>query len=281
MPARVLYAGQEVKITSSNSGIYRYLPVQSANCEVSRPIEDILSFGQLGSLGRFQTAVSTCKADIKTYIANTTGLNNNLLNTAFISQLTGDALAGSVATIGVTPNGFQMSGILSSFGVEIANGGFATADLSFAGVGEPVFAPAPAGSSFSTQANMPASFTPVLSANVGGNITGGCPNSFKFSLDMPNDTISCLGIQVSGSQSEVAPGFLMVAKSPFKTSVSVEGTAVDLPSNPQGQFVVGKLGITLPAAQVTSHSFNNAVGNVGATYNYTLEDVTVVFADIP
>src|SRR5581483_5108921 len=136
MPARVLYVGQQVSITT-NGGAVRYLPVQSASCEVTRPIEDILSFGRLGSLGRFQTAVSTCKSDIKTYIPNVTGTGTisdgsrtNILDTLFIQQLTGDALNGLMTTIDVTPNGFTMSGILTSLGIEIANGSFATASLS-------------------------------------------------------------------------------------------------------------------------------------------------------
>lgn len=53
MPARVLYAGQEVKIVT-NGAITKYLPVQSASVEGSIPIDDILTMGRLTSLGRFQ-----------------------------------------------------------------------------------------------------------------------------------------------------------------------------------------------------------------------------------
>jgi hypothetical protein len=286
MPARVLYAGQEVKIVT-NGGLTRYLPVQSASCEVTRPIEDILSFGKLGSLGRVQNNVSTCKADIKSYLANTTGstgagAQNALVNSAFIQGLTGEALAGSVSVISVSPNGFFMSGILANFGVDIANGAFGTADFSFVGVGEPNFAPAPSTTAFGGEAtNMPSSFSPVVSTNVTGQTVSGCATSFKFSLDIPNEVVSCLGGVVSGTQPQVASSFVQVAKPPFKASISVEGIAVDSPNNAANTFVVGKLGIALPAAQVTSRSFNNAVGQVGATYNYTLEDVTALFTDQP
>jgi hypothetical protein len=281
MPARVLYVGQEVKI-ATNGGLTRYLPVQSASCEVTRPIEDILSFGKLGSLGRVQNQVSTCKADIKSYLANTTGGSANfLLNAAFISALTGEALDGSTSVISVTPNGFVMSGILASLGVDVSNGAFATADLSFVGVGEPHFASAPASSSFTEQSNMPSAFSPVTSSNVTGQAVVGCANSVKFSLDIPNELVSCLGGLTSGTQPQVAGSYLQVAKPPFKATISVEGTAVDAPSSADANntFIIGKLGIQLPAAQVTSRSFNNAVGQVGATYNYTIEDVTAVFTD--
>jgi hypothetical protein len=283
MPARVLYAGQEVKVVT-NGGLTRYLPVQSASCEVNRPIEDILSFGKLGSLGRVQNNVSTCKADIKSYLANSTGGTgagqlNAIINSAFIQGLTGEALAGSVSVISVSPNGFFMSGILANFGVDISNGSFGTADFSFVGVGEPSFAAAPVSSSFTEQTNMPSSFSPVTSTNVTGQTVSGCANSFKFSLDIPNEVISCLGGLTSGTQPQVANSYLQVAKPPFKASISVEGTSVDLPNNAANTFIIGKLGIALPAAQVTSRSFNNAVGQVGATYNYTLEDVTALFTD--
>lgn len=283
MPARVLYAGQEVKITT-NGGLIRYLPVQSASCEVNRPIEDILSFGKLGSLGRVQNNVSTCKADIKSYLANSTGTGSvasrqNLVNAELIQGLTGEALAGTVSVIAVAPNGFNMSGILGNFGIDISNGAFGTADFSFVGVGEPNFAAAPVSSSFSESSNMPSAFSPVVSTNVTGQAVSGCANSFKFSLDIPNEVVSCLGGITSGTQPQVASSYLQVAKPPFKASISVEGTAVDAPNNSSNTFVIGKLGISLPAGQITSRSFNNAVGQIGGTYNYTLEDVTAIFAD--
>lgn len=283
MPARILYAGQEAKIQhNAGAGTAKYLPVQSASCEVTRPIEDVLTFGRLGSAGRFQNSVSTCKVDIKTYLAITGGNANNCINAALIQALTGEALAGTNTVITVTPNGFTMSGILSSFGVDIANGSFAMADFSFVGVGEPTFASAPTSNTTTEQANMPSSFTPVTSSSVGGQATGGCAQSFKFSLDIPNETLSCLGGSISGTQGAVASSMLQVAKPPFKASISVEGASVDAPTGSQltSQFTVGKLGFTLPNAQVTSRSFNNAVGQIGATYSYTMEDVNAIFADV-
>jgi len=214
MPARILYVGQQVAISPYNTGvsITRYLPVQSASCEVTRPIEDILSFGRLGSLGRIQNSVSTCRADIKTYLPLSTGVGliddssrTNILDTLLIQTLTGEALNGQVSTIAVTPNGFYMSGILTNIGVEISNGAFATASLSFAGVGEPTFSSAPTGVGFTQQTNMPATFTPVVSNYVSGAVNTGCANSFRFSLDLPNETISCLGGKTSGTQQQALP----------------------------------------------------------------------------
>lgn len=303
MPSRILYVGQTVQITT-NGGYLRYLPVQSASCEASQPVEDVLSFGQLGSLGRYQTAVTTCKSSIKSYLSLPTGggsfgggidvtgvsPDKNIIDATLLNALTGDALAGAVATISVSPNGFIMSGILTSFSVDISNGGFAMADFGFNGVGQPFFAAQPVGSAYTTQANMPSSFTPVISSHVSGiynpatqSITGNTASSMKFNLDIPTEQLSSLGGNITGSQVDVAPYFLMVAKPPFKASLSVEGTSVAIPAGTGAAgnlYVIGGLGITLPAAICTSKSFNNAVGNVGATYNYSIEDVNVTFSDV-
>lgn len=301
MPSRILYVGQQVQITT-NGGYLRYLPVQSASCEVTQPVEDVLSFGQIGSLGRYQTAVTTCKASIKSYLpmpaagasfsGGTTGssVENNVVDVTLISALTGDALYGNVATIAVSPNGFTMSGILTSLGIDIQNGGFAMADFAFNGVGQPFVAAQPQGNVFSTQPNMPSSFTPVISSHVSGiynpntqSITGNTASSLRFNLDIPTDQLSSLGGNITGSQVAVAPYFLMVAKPPFKATLSVEGTSVAIPAGTGAagnMYVVGGLGISLPNAIVTNYSFNNAVGNVGATYNYTVEDVQAIFTDV-
>jgi hypothetical protein len=283
MPARTLYVGQLVQIDASNDSVtaVRFLPVQSANCEVTRPIEDILSFGHLGSLKRVQNSVSTCKAVIKTYLSNETGasLASHHLDANLIQILTGNALKGTSSVIDVAPNGFTMSGILSQLSIDMAQGTFATAELTFDGVGEPAFDPAPTGSSFSEQSLMPQIFTPVTVTNVSGQAISGCANSFKFSLSIPNESVSCLGGSVTGFQAAIASSFLQIAKPPFKASITVEGSAVDAPLGGalSNAFWLGPLSISLPNAQVTSRSFNNAVGNSSATYNYTLEDVSAVF----
>jgi hypothetical protein len=277
MPARTLYVGQTVTLTS-NRGIIKFFPVQSASCDVNRPIEDILSFGRLGSLGRVQTAVSTCKSSIKTYLIYNTGTGATSLDFNIISTLTGEALAGAVSTLDVSPNGFTMSGILTSLSIEISNGSFATAEMGFAGIGEPAFKQPPTGASFIQSTQMPASFQPVTSTFISGNLLTGCANSVKFSLDIPNEPISCLGGKVTGAQVSVAPNFLMVAKPPFKTSLTVEGTSVTPPTN-TGLIhtYFGYLDVQMINPKVTARSFNNAVGNIGANYSYTLEDVTAGF----
>ena len=302
MPSRILYVGQSVTITTFG-GYVRNLPVQSASCDVTQPAEDVLSFGQIGSLGRYQTSVTTCKSTVKSYVplpptgtsfaGDVTGgasPDKNYIDATFIQALTGDALAGNIATINVSPNGFILSGILSSFSVDISNGGFAMADFGFEGVGQPFFAAQPIGNNYAVPGNMPSSFTPVISSHVSGiynpntqAITGNTASSLKFTLDIPTDQLSSLGGAITGSQVTVAPYFLKVAKPPFKATIAVDGTSVAIPVGTgaaNNTYIIGGLGITLPSAIVTSYSFNNAVGNVGATYNYTIEDVNCLFTDV-
>jgi hypothetical protein len=305
LPSRILYVGQTCSITTA-SGYLRYLPVQSASCESTMPPEDVLSFGQLGSLGRYQTSVTTCKSSIKSYLpmpsgggtfgggADITGAGSpdvNVIDSTLLTSLTGDALAGNVAVVTVTPNGFTLSGILASFSLDISNGGFAMADFGFDGVGMPFYQAQPVGNSYATSASMPSSFTPVISSHVSGiyqvgggqSITGNTASSIKFSLDLPSDQLSSLGGNITGDQTAVSPYFLKVAKPPFKATVSVEGTSIAIPQGTGAAgnvYYIGCLGIKLPNAICTSRSYNQSVGSVGATYNYTIEDTNVIFSDI-
>jgi hypothetical protein len=294
---RTLYVGQQVQIVAGTTGaglvtgakITGYLPVSSASCEVTKPIEAVSAFGHLGSLAIAQTNLTTCKASVKTYL--TSGQVNPLsggfvsgICPALLSAITGDAVGGNYTVITVTPNGFTMSGLITSIGIDMSLGGFGTCDMSFNGIGQPFFA-SPSVNATSEQAVMPAALTPVTTIGVSGGILSGCANSFKFSLDMPTDTLACLGDNPDMVQSP-AMNSLIATKPPYKSTISVEGFGVDVGSYsvsgvpPAGtKYMLGGLSISLPNAIVTSKSFNNAVGNANATYNYTIEDTSALFGN--
>lgn len=287
---RTLYVGQQVKITSGPAAarMTGYLPVSSASCEVAQPVEAVTAFGHLGSLALAQTNLTTCKASIKTYLtsgapaADTAG-NVSGLGPGLIASITGDAIAGRYTVITVTPNGFIMSGLITSLGIDMALGGFGTADLAFNGIGAPSFA-SPTTDAISEQAVMPTTLVPVTSVGVGGGILSGCANSFKFSLDMPTDTLACLGDNPNTPQLDSMTS-LLATKPPYKATISVEGFGLQIggientgipPANTK--YSLGLLDIQLPNGIVTSKSFNNAVGNANASYNYTVEDTSAVFS---
>ena len=262
--------------------------------EVTKPIDEVNAFGHINSLATAQTNLTTCKSSLKCYLTsgatNSTGSGGILvgssgLSAAVIGALTGDSINGNLNVITVSPNGFTMSGILSSLGIDVALGSFGMADLAFDGIGQPNFSVAPSSSASPDQPLMPTSIVPVTTINVGGSITGaGCASSFKFSLDMPTDTLACLGSNPDEAQSN-GQSSLISTKPPYKTSITVEGFGVDV-STAQvslnvaitGNYSLGGLNIRLPNPKVSSKSFNNAVGNAGASYNYTIEDTTAIFS---
>ena len=267
-PARVLYSSQTAKI---DGGTY---PIQSVALDITNPIDDVLVFGQLGSAARAQKEVSKSKFTIKTILV--TGVSN-AITADFLAGLTGKALAGTYSSIVLEGGyGFSGSGIVSNIAIDAAMNSFVTCDLSFEGVGQATIGAAPSSiisnATANTLAVVPVTTNYVAAGSSAGNAA--CVNSAKFSLDIPNEMIACLGGEVTGTHAAVAGGVALVAKPPFKATVVVEGTA----ATAADRVDFGPIFVTLPNGKTTSQSYNQAVGNVGATYNYTVEDVTCTFA---
>jgi len=293
---RTLYVGQQVQIqagwvadTGAIGGLgYRkvtgYLPIQSASCDVTKPVEAVTSFGRLGALALAQTNVTSCKASVKAYLTSgapvsTAGLTSGF-NAGLWQMLQGDAVSGNYTVLSVSPNGFTMSGILTSIGADLAAGGFGMVDMSFNGVGQPFFS-SPSVNSVSEQALMPQAIVPVTMVSVGGSILSGCQTSFKFSMDMPTDVLACLGDQPDfANGTGIGLNTLIATKPPYKSSISVEGYEIDLsttssdipPAN--APYKLGSLNITLPNGIISSKTFTNAVGTANATFSYTMEDTS-------
>ena len=59
---RIAYFGQTASL-KADGGEYT-LPVQSANVEVTRPIEAVTAFGKFNSLNTAQTNITTCKSTL-------------------------------------------------------------------------------------------------------------------------------------------------------------------------------------------------------------------------
>ncbi len=290
MPSRILYVSQVAEITTSDNAVF-YFPIQSANCEFTRPVEDVLTFGLLGAVTRLQNAVSTCRSTIKTYlsqlyntgympISQEVGVFNNTFNAAFVSKLTGDALNGNMTVINVQPNGFIMSGILARLGVDVANGSLGMADMEFVGVGEPYFYPTPVGI-IGTQGltGQLTTVSPVNNGFVSCSVGIGCANSLKFTLDIPNDVISCLGTNPSGGQGAISGSYVMVSRAPFKTNLVVEGASVDpsIAGSETQVYWFGGLGISLPHPVLVNRSFNQAANTAAASYSFTIDDISCIF----
>jgi len=279
MPARTLYAEQSCTI-ETNAGTKGNFVIQTASCETTIPVDDLLVLGKLGSAGRFQKEVSTCKSDLKIFL-NQSGADASKgygPDGTFLSTLTGEAFAGKVATISVSPNGFTMSGIVTSIGLDISKGSFGMCDLSFAGVGTPDYAGVPTTATGYTGDVYSYTAVPILTGvSLLGNASSTCPNSAKVSIDLPNEVISCLGGAIVGDQSTVANDNLMLVKPPIKGTITVEGTSaaeatgVEFLKDDGSSF----LKVAISDGKLTSRSFNQNVGDVGANYNFTVEGLGV------
>jgi hypothetical protein len=271
MPARTLYSSQIATIDG------KQFPVQSASCETTIPVEDIVILGKLGSAGRFQKEVATCKSDIKIFLASGTG-NAHTLTASIINTLTGNSMAGTVSDIRVVPNGFGMSGILSSLSIDASKGNFVMVDMSFVGVGEPAYDAVPTTIGGGQHASALAAVTPIInqiSLTTPDGSFDTCPRSAKFSFDMPNEVISCINSVISGAQSLVTGTNVQVAKPPFKGTIAIEGTSAEQANAVQ----FGHLKCQINDAKLVSRNFNQGAGEVGATYNFNSEGVDVTFSD--
>jgi len=267
MPARTLYASQSCTIKTNGGTTYDELAVESASLENTIPYEDVFILGKLGSVDRRQKEFATCTADVK-IIHNNGGTDMGTV----ISSLTGEAIGGSPATISVAPSGFTMRGILSSATITASVGEFLSTDLSFAGVGTGTLFNGSGVTTVGGAGTQPAklsSVTPYDSSSITLSAGSGV-NSATVTFDFPTETVTNLGSAITGTQEEIEAGNVVVGKPPFSCSIALEGTAVDNVT-PVSSITMGDVTVTLTDGKVTSSSFSQAVGDIGATYSATTE----------
>jgi len=278
---RIAYFAQSGQIVAG--GTTYTLPINSANIEVSRPIEAITSFGTFNSLNTAQTNLTTCKSSLKGYLGSGSGittLSAACLNALISATQTGTGAGG--ITITVLPDGFAMTGILTNVGLDISMGGFGMFDLGFAGVGNP-FVISPSGAAGLVAGAAPLAISPITTMSIGtaGLLSGVAATSVKFSYDLPTDVLSALGDNPNATQGNL--NSVIATKAPYKTTLSVEGYGVDptiLDTALVGGISIGTINIVLPHAKVNSRSFSNAAGQVSATFSYAAEDVSATLTDI-
>ena len=285
---RIAYFAQSgtltLPVTGDNgkfTGDYKtyVLPINSANIEVTRPIEAVTAFGQFKSLNTAQTNITTCKSTFKTYLG--TGEKIDGLTAEVINNIIAATQSEKIGIV-VSPGGFSMSGILNSLGVDISLGGFAMADLSFAGVGNPIIAEA---SGHTTPVTEAMTIAPVTTMTIGSGdaLSGIFATSIKFTYDLPTDTLGALGENPNANQDQMRS--IIATKAPYKSTITVEGYGIDITSGRldksiTGVFGIGNIGVQLPKAKISAKSFNNAAGQVSATFSITAEDVGATFSSI-
>ena len=293
--SRTLYSTQFLNLFLNETGADSIdgLPIQSASIERTVPTEDIMILGKLGSAGRQQKEVESVKMDIKLFWASGSRANSSTnvisaggdetrITAADLQVLTGNALRGTRSKIVVSPNGFTGYGVLTSFGIDGSVGDFLTASMSFEGFGTPVIA------NTTTDASVESSYVPAsvfvyTSENISlGAGTHGTETikSAKFSLDIPTERLSHLGSPVTGMQDSSLTGFhMLVAKPPFKVSVSYEGQLVT-GAHELDPITFGHIKFTPIAANITSQNYSQNAGDVGASMSFSSEGTSVTMAAV-
>jgi len=306
---RVLYATQTVRLQTNS--IWYALPAQTASADETIPQDDVLVLGKLGGVARLQKDVATCKASVKIFaLSDLTMLTNTVSYTEgtvhnmaqMCTALEAQSRLGVNARIQVdsaglagTTNqddGFQIDAICSSISVDAGKGAFPTLDFSFEGVGRlDTLAMGTAGTLADTNGGDTAitSGVPLTSQNVDANgATNDTVASLKFSYDMPTEVLNALGGQIKGTTSQVSATNKMFTKPPFKASMTADGQGLtniaaawasaaymDLESttgNNSCRFTIVSTGLA-----VSSQSFSQNVGDVGATFNVTAEGTDATF----
>ena len=254
---RTLYTTQVAAI-----GALTGLPIQSASIERTVATEDVLILGRLASASRQQKDVDTYKMDLKFYIASTGGLT-----AANVRSLVNEALSGTTRLISVGPAGFSGNAIMTNFSIEAGVGEFVTASMAFEGLGTPVISSA--GNNSTTQGG--AAATTVLTA-VDVDAGLGTVKSAKFSVDVPTERLSRLNGAISGAHdsSDITDNHKLFAKPPLKVSASLDGQSLTISAAPTIAFG-SNLSFTPVSSNITSQSFSQAAGDVGAAMSFSVE----------
>ncbi len=301
---RVVYFAQSGQLTSSTAPLYT-VPISSANLEVSRPIEGVNTFGHFGSLNTAQTNLTTCKSTLKGYLGSGNSISG--FTAAVLNDILNNTASGLGITLSVLPGGFQLSGICTNIGIDIAMGGFGMIDLGLAGIGEPLVLvnPLTGGSQTTIPTNTfslaPITTMSILAGNTDANtqfsgvnqagvevsgynaLSGTYATSIKFTYDLPTDVLGSLGDNPDATQGSSQIVSQMATKPPYKATISVEGHGVNPTLNDASVaglfYVIGNIGIQLPHAKVSARSASNAAGQVSETFSYTIEDFSANIID--
>lgn len=283
---RTIYTQSQVKITTGDFGTTQtdfvvISGVQNASVTFNTPRKNVNSFGVRGIIDKVQVEAETATATVSFILPSGSGEGNHLSPTKFNDLMQNSLLDNPTGfNVSVAGIGCVYSGLLSSFKINAAVGDLPTCELTFEGI--------PSGGyvSQNTDAELPDKIASVsaqtyyvltpdrvsgLLAGVGsenGNPAGNNVGNFgasvqnaSLSWDIPIERVLSLGGSISDAS--------IFTTLPGTSSITAEG--LDMPSGITGLIVGGyKFGIG-KVARETSRTHNLAVGEVGATYNITME----------
>ena len=281
---RTIYTSSEARILSGTSDTAWAVisGVQNASVTFNSPNTPVNAFGSKGIIDNVQMEPQTATATFSFALPSGTG-NGSHISPTMLNELMQNSLLDTPEPIHVKVAGIGtvISGFLSSFSVNAAVGDLATCEMTFEGV--------PSGGMVGndTDGELPDKISPVaaisypvltadrISGFGGGSNEGGGGNpgtnniagfgasvqNTTFSWDIPVERVMSLGL--SPSQADTFPN------PPGTASITAQG--MDMPLNITGVIVGGYKFSLGTQARVSSREHNLAVGDVGATYNITMD----------
>lgn len=281
---RTIYTSSEARILSGTSDTAWAVVsgVQNASVTFNSPNTPVNAFGSKGIIDNVQMEPQTATATFSFALPSGTG-NGSHISPTMLNQLMQNSLLDTPEPIHVKVAGIGtvISGFLSSFSINAAVGDLATCEMTFEGV--------PSGGMVGndTDGELPDKISPVaaisypvltadrISGFGGGSNEGGGGNpgtnniagfgasvqNTTFSWDIPVERVMSLGL--SPSQADTFPN------PPGTASITAQG--MDMPLNITGVIVGGYKFSLGTQARVSSREHNLAVGDVGATYNITMD----------
>lgn len=285
---RTIYTQSEVKITTGDFGSAQtdfavISGVQNASVTFNSPKQNVNSFGVRGIIDKVQVEAETASATVSFILPKISGEGNHLSPTRF-NELMQNSLLDSPTgfNISVAGIGCVYSGLLSSFTINAAVGDLPTCELTFEGIpsggytGQDKDAELPdkiASVAATTYEVLTPNRVSGLLAGVGNEPAGGSPlgnnigsfgasvQSASLSWEIPVERVLSLGGSISDAS--------VFTTLPGTSSITAEG--LDMPSGITGLIVGGYKFSIGTSAKETSRAHNLAVGDVGGTYNVTME----------
>lgn len=281
---RTIYTKSQVKILSgSDAGPWAVISgVQNASVTFNSPNQTVNAFGSRGIVDNVKLEPETATTTFSFILPTATGVGLHV-SPVMLNQLMQNSLLDSPAPMHVEVAGIGkvISGYLSSINVSAAVGDLATCEMTFEGVPSGGIAGNDADGELPDQiASVTATtyqvVTPDRVSGLGPAVTndgnsnpatndvagfGACVQNAAFSWDVPVERVMCLGESVSSATTFTNP--------PGTSSLTAEG--MDMPLGITGLIIGGYTFRIGENGKVSSREHNLAVGDVGATYNVTVE----------
>ena len=305
---RIIYSTQKIEFGASVANTVTALPanviipVKSVSLSREIPMEPILALGMLKGYDQIQKGWQTFKMDLKCFLPKAVGSTTLAIPPVFFNQLCKAAQKGEYVKFRLHPINVAdvfLKGILSNISLDNTAGDFIELGLSFQGLGDPslssgitnsVVAISTAPTDIITAAGYSAvevydSSSISIPAAYGETI-----KSAKFSFEMPNETIAHLGGLLNTTNALLTVGTELdkcriIAKAPYKASLSFDGTHVlqnetargrDLEGAATPAITFGNIPITIKNGALKSFSVSQTPGEIGAAFSASYEGTSVL-----